>query len=150
MHGSAQRRIWIRRDFDAPIVGTDYRDFFVRKKLRGCDADSGTGLDVFRIVFHPQRSPTGVNQHHVTRANLQFLALERAAQVGGRNLVTRLELRDTFIACDIEEYSSSEYRPDVFDAELCQSFRLSKVGSVITVVKKIADSKMPEAIELCS
>src|SRR5262249_15525525 len=148
MHGSAQRGIRIGRHLDTPIVGADHSHFLVGKELRGSSADPRTRLDIFWIVFHPKRSPAGMNQHNVTRSDFDVLALKSASQVRGRNFVARLQLRNILVSSHIEQHAASNQRTDVLDPELCQPLGLRKLQPVVSVVEEITDSEMPKAVEL--
>src|SRR5262245_2562065 len=80
--------------------------------------------------------------------DFQFFLLEGGAKVRGSDFVIRRELLHAFALGNVEEQTSREQRPDVFNTELHQSLGLREIVTIIAIVEKVADAEVPETIEL--
>ncbi len=89
-----------------------------------------------------------MHEHDVAGANFRALPLERAAQIGERDLVAALEPRDAFERRDVDEHAARHERADVLDAELREPVGLRELAPVVAVVEQVADADVAEAVEL--
>ena len=104
---------------------------------------------VLLVVLHPERSPTGVNERHVATRNGHALPLECLLEIIAGDLVATLQPRGPFVPCDVDEDATSDNRTDLFNAKLRQPLRRGEFVPRQTVVERISNPDVPQAVELC-
>src|SRR5215472_1630943 len=144
------RLVRIGGDFHRPVVRTKQHRVLLDQPLGRSHADSRTAARVEFVVDAPVLTPSGVNEHGITRLQAYPLLLQRLLQVGYGNLVVDWQNIDTLEARDVDKHATRHQGADLLHPHLGEAAAARDVVHLHAVVEQPVERLMGEPIELRS